>query len=278
VVAAASVINEKGNDLKRRKGIYLLPNLLTTAALFSGFYAIVASMHGRFESAAIAVFVAMVLDGLDGRVARFTHTESAFGVEYDSLCDLVSFGLAPALIMYEWALSSMANMGPVTAKLGWLAAFFYTALAALRLARFNTQIGDADRRYFVGLPSPSAAAIMAGLVWVGEDMGIEGKQLLWFAFFVTVGTGALMFSNILYYSFKRIDLRGKIPFMAVLVVVLVFIFTSIDPPKVLFAGFLTYGLSGPILYLWRRWQRVRRRGLGSPETGGKTQDGRELRK
>lgn len=268
---------DETRDLKRRRGIYLLPNLLTTAALFSGFYAIVSSMHGRFESAAIAVFVAMVLDGLDGRVARLTHTESAFGVEYDSLSDLVSFGLAPALIMYEWALAGMASMGPVAAKLGWLAAFFYTALAALRLARFNTQIGNADRRYFVGLPSPSAAAIMAGLVWVGEDLGFRGEHLTWLAFFITVGTGSLMFSNIVYYSFKHVDLRGRIPFVAVLAVVLVFVFTSIDPPKVLFAGFLTYGLSGPVLYLLRRRQRNKRRSLGPSEPETRTEDGDDSR-
>lgn len=271
-------MTEQTNDPKRRRGIYLLPNLLTTAALFSGFYAIVSSMHGRFESAAVAVFVAMILDGLDGRVARLTHTESEFGAEYDSMADLVSFGLAPALIMYEWALAGMANLGPVAAKLGWLAAFFYTALAALRLARFNTQIGSADKRYFIGLPSPSAAAIMVGLVWVSEDLGITGEHLLWLAFFVTIGTGALMFSNILYHSFKQVDLRGRVPFIAVLVVVLVFVFTSIDPPKILFGGFFIYGLSGPVLFLLRRRQRARRRGVGLPEPETKAQESDKVAK
>ena len=257
------------NDSKRRRGIYLLPNLFTTAALFSGFYAIVAAMNGRFESAAIAVFVAMVLDGLDGRVARLTHTESAFGVQYDSLADMVSFGLAPALVMYEWALGGMANLGWVPAKLGWLAAFIYTAAAALRLARFNTQVGSADKHYFIGLPSPSAAAIMAGLVWVGNDLGMHGNQLLWLAFIITIGTGALMVSNIPYYSFKQVDLRGRIPFVAMLAIVLVFVFASLDPPKMLFTGFLVYGLSGPVVTFLRRRQRARRRILGSSQVENK---------
>ncbi|MDG4595337.1 MAG: CDP-diacylglycerol--serine O-phosphatidyltransferase, partial [Candidatus Contendobacter sp.] len=175
------------------RGVYLLPNLFTTAALFCGFYAIIAALQNRFEPAAIAVFVAMVLDGLDGRVARLTHTESEFGAQYDSMADLVSFGLAPALIMYEWALGSMISMGPFLSKLGWLAAFFYTVMAALRLARFNVQIGSTDKRYFIGLPSPSAAAIVAGLVWFSVDLGLTGVQMLWPALVVTVGAGALMF-------------------------------------------------------------------------------------
>jgi CDP-diacylglycerol--serine O-phosphatidyltransferase len=255
---APAVISQH-NERKPRRGIYLLPNLFTTAALFSGFYAIVASMQGHFELAAVAVFVAMVLDGVDGRVARLTHTESAFGAEYDSLADMVSFGLAPALVMYEWALGSMATFGWVPAKLGWLAAFVYTAAAALRLARFNAQSGHADKRYFIGLPSPSAAAIMVGLVWVGDDLGMEGNQLAWIAFFVTLGTGALMVSNVIYFSFKQVDLKGKIPFVAALAVVMVFVFASIDPPKVLFTGFLAYGLSGPLLFVVRRRQRQRRK-------------------
>ncbi len=262
----------KTDDPKRHRGIYLLPNMLTAAALFSGFYAIVAAMQGRFGPAAIAVFIAMVLDGLDGRVARLTHTESAFGEEFDSLSDMVSFGLAPALIMYEWALSGMANLGWVPAKLGWLAAFLYAACAALRLARFNTQLGSADKRYFLGLPSPSAAAIMVGLVWLGDDLGLYGGQLLWVAFLITVGTGVLMVSNILYYSFKQIDLRGRVPFVAIIAVILVLIFASLDPPKILFTGFFLYGLSGPVLYLLRLRQRARRRALGLSEPAGKPRD------
>ena len=241
------------------RGIYLLPNLFTTGALFCGFYAIVAAMNERYEPAAIAVFVAMVLDNLDGRIARLTNTTSDFGAEYDSLADMVSFGVAPALIMYEWALAGMAEFGWVPAKLGWLAAFIYAAAAALRLARFNTQLGSADKRFFIGLPSPVAAAIMVGLVWVGDDLQISGNRLLWLAFILTLVSGSLMVSNILYYSFKDVDLRNRVPFVAVLMVVLAFVFASIDPPKVLFAVALCYGLSGPLLTGWRRWQRFRRR-------------------
>ena len=250
--------------VRRSRGVYLLPNLFTTAALFCGFYAIIAALNNRFEPAAIAVFVAMVLDGLDGRVARMTHTESEFGAQYDSLADLVSFGLAPALIMYTWALGPMMGMGPFLPKLGWLAAFFYTVMAALRLARFNVQIGNTDKRYFIGLPSPSAAAVMTGFVWFSTDLGLCGEQMLWSALIVTISAGVLMFSNILYFSFKKVDLRGRVPFMAVLIIVLIFVFTSIDPPKVLFIGFLLYSLSGPVLFLWR-WRRLHtRRQAGIP--------------
>jgi len=248
-------------DSRRHRGIYLLPNMFTAAALFAGFYAIVAAIQRHFEPAAIAVFIAMILDGIDGRVARLTHTESAFGTEFDSLADLVSFGLAPALIMYQWALFGMANLGVVPAKLGWLAAFLYTACAALRLARFNTQVSSTDKRYFMGLPSPSAAAIMVGLVWVGDNLGVHGKQLLWLAFLVTISTSILMVSNVLYYSFKQVDLKGPVPFVAVLAMVLILVLASLDPPKMLFAGFSIYGLSGPVVWLWRVRQRARRRAL-----------------
>lgn len=259
-------MNDASNDVKRHRGIYLLPNLFTTAALFAGFYGIVAAMHGYFASAAIAVFVAMVMDGLDGRVARLTHTESAFGAQYDSLSDMVSFGLAPALVMYEWALGGMAELGRVPGQLGWLAAFAYAACAALRLARFNTQIGRTDKRYFLGLPSPSAAAIMVGLVWVGQDLGFAGQDLQWLALIVTLGAAALMVSPIRYHSFKQFDLRGRVPFVAVLAVVAVFVFASIDPPKILFAGFLIYGLSGPVLALLRRHRGQRRLAEPAEET------------
>ena len=253
-------MNEDSPRRQRHRGIYLLPNLFTTAALFSGFYAIVAAINGRYEAAAIAVFVAMVLDNLDGRIARMTQTTSDFGAEYDSLADMVSFGVAPALIMYEWALAGMADIGWLPAKLGWLAAFIYTAAAALRLARFNTQLGHADKRFFQGLPSPVAAAIMVGLVWLAQDLTVEGRQLLWLAFLLTIGCGLLMVSNILYYSFKEVDFRGRVPFVTVLAIVLVFVLASIDPPKVLFTVVLCYGLSGPLLTLWRYRQRLRRRG------------------
>ena len=259
------MISEPSSEPRRPRGVYLLPNLFTTAALFCGFYAIIAALQNRFELAAVAVFVAMVLDGLDGRVARLTHTESEFGAQYDSMADLVSFGLAPALIMYEWALGSMASMGPFLSKLGWLAAFFYTVMAALRLARFNVQLGSTDKRYFIGLPSPSAAAIVTGFVWFGTDLGLTGPQLLWPALVVTVGAGALMFSKILYFSFKQVNLRGRVPFASALLVVLTLVFISIDPPKVLFTGFLLYGLSGPVMYLARLRQRARRRAQGVGE-------------
>ncbi|TNG00410.1 MAG: CDP-diacylglycerol--serine O-phosphatidyltransferase [Gammaproteobacteria bacterium] len=230
-----------------RRGIYLLPNLLTTAGLFAGFYSIVASMHDRFEAAAIAIFIAIVMDGLDGRVARMTNTQSDFGAEYDSLSDMVCFGLAPALVMYEWSLIHMINVG--WAKLGWLAAFFYAASAALRLARFNTQHDDDDRRYFKGLASPAAAALLAGTIWVVDDIGYKGVDVVIPAFFLTLLAGGLMVSNVRYYSFKDIDFKHKVPFIAVLAVVLAFMLTSVDPPKVFLGVFLAYALSGPLLSL-----------------------------
>jgi len=225
---------------KRRRGIYLLPNLFTTACLFAGFYAIVASMSGRFEDAAVAIFVAMVMDGLDGRVARLTNTQSDFGAQYDSLADMVSFGLAPALVVFVWSLS---NLG----KLGWLAAFVYTACAALRLARFNTQVGNADKNYFQGLASPAAAAVVAGMIWVSNDYQISGLDMKYLAIFTTVMVGLLMVSNIRYRSFKDLDLKGRVPFVWILAIVLVFVLVSTDPPLVLFSIFLMYALSGPML-------------------------------
>jgi len=245
---------------KQRRGIYLLPNLFTTAALFAGFYAIVAAMAGRFEAAAVAIFVAMVLDGIDGRIARLTNTQSAFGAEYDSLSDMVSFGIGPALVIYQW---SLVGMG----KLGWLVAFFYAAATALRLARFNTQVETADKRYFQGLPCPLAAAVVAGLVWFSTDYGLGGGQMMAAGFAVTIITGTLMVSNIRYLSFKQLDLKGRVPFIAILVVVLVFVFVSSDPPLVLFALSVVYALSGPILTLVsiRRRRAARRAGAGLPE-------------
>jgi CDP-diacylglycerol--serine O-phosphatidyltransferase len=240
-------MNNEEDKKKQRKGIYLLPNLLTTAGLFAGFYSIVAAMHGRFEAAAIAIFIAIITDGLDGRVARLTNTSSDFGAEYDSLSDMVCFGLAPSLVMYEWSLIHMANIG--WAKLGWIAAFFYTATAALRLARFNTQCDDDDKRFFKGLASPSAAAMVVGAVWVADDMGISGKELVLPAFFLTLTAGALMVSNIRYHSFKNIGSRHRVPFIAILAIVLVFMFASVDPPKVIFGGFIIYVLSGPVFSL-----------------------------
>lgn len=237
-------------EKKHRKGIYLLPNLLTTAGLFAGFYSIVASMHGRYEAAAIAIFIAIVTDGLDGRVARMTNTSSDFGAEYDSLSDMVCFGLAPALVMYEWSLIHMQDIG--WAKLGWIAAFFYTATAALRLARFNTQCDTQDKGYFKGLASPAAAALLVGTVWVADDLGVAGTDLVFPAFLLTLIAGALMVSNIHYYSFKDIGAKHRVPFVAILAIVLVFMFASIDPPKVILGGFIIYALSGPLMLLKRR--------------------------
>jgi CDP-diacylglycerol---serine O-phosphatidyltransferase len=248
---------------KRRRGIYLLPNLFTTAGLLAAFYAIVAAMSGQFQAAAIAIFVAMVMDSLDGRVARLTNTQSDFGVQYDSLTDMVAFGAAPALVMYQWALTHMADAGWAWAKVGWLGAFIYTASAALRLARFNTQVGTVDKRYFQGLPSPAAAALVAGMVWVGADVGVGGDELMFLALLVTVTAGLLMVSRITYYSFKDVDLKHRVPFVAVLAVVLVFVLISIDPPKVLFTLALVYALSGPALAVLRIYRkRAARRGSG----------------
>ncbi|HEY2864215.1 MAG TPA: CDP-diacylglycerol--serine O-phosphatidyltransferase [Casimicrobiaceae bacterium] len=233
----------------RRRGIFLLPNLFTTAALFAGFYAIVQAMNGRFDQSAIAIFVAMVLDSLDGRVARLTKTQSAFGAEYDSLSDMVSFGAAPALIVYEWA---MRGMG----KLGWIAAFVYVAGAALRLARFNTMLEVADKRYFQGLPSPAAAALVAGFVWIADDNAIDPESVRWLAWAVTVFAGLTMVSNLKYYSFKTINLRRSVPFLAVFLIVLFFVLVSYQPPMVLFGAFVVYALAG---YVWSAWLAVRRR-------------------
>ncbi|MCH9670483.1 MAG: CDP-diacylglycerol--serine O-phosphatidyltransferase [Gammaproteobacteria bacterium] len=237
---------------KRRRGIYLLPNLFTTAALFAGFYAIVTAMKGDFGSAAVAIFVAMILDGADGRIARMTNTESAFGVQYDSLSDLVSFGLAPSLVVYLWSISTLG-------KIGWLCAFFFTAATALRLARFNTQVGTADKRYFQGLPCPAGAAVLAGLVWFGTDYDMVSISP-WVIAGVTTAVGALMVSNIRYQSFKELDLRGRVPFVAVLVIVVIFALVSLDPPFVLFVVSAGYAISGPLLTLWLiRRRRMERR-------------------
>lgn len=243
---------------KRRRGIYILPNLLTTAALFAGFYAIVQAMNDRFEYAAVAIFVAMVLDGLDGRVARMTNTQSEFGAEYDSLSDMVSFGAAPALVMYEWALKDMG-------KLGWIAAFIFCAGAALRLARFNTNIASVDKRYFQGLPSPAAAALVAGMVWVVIDNGIAGEDVSWFAFFLTLFAGLSMVSNVLFWSGKDINLRKSVPFIALIAVVLGFALVSTYPPGVLFALFLAYALSGYLIWIWR-WIKRRRTNQAAEQT------------
>lgn len=236
----------------RQRGIYLLPNLFTSASLFGGFYAIVQAMNQHFEQSAIAIFIAMVLDGLDGRVARMTNTQSAFGAEYDSLADMVSFGVAPALIVYVWALQPMN-------KLGWIAAFIYCACAALRLARFNTKIDDPfqDKRYFQGLPSPAAAALLAGFVWVSYEYNIDGREIFfgavqvkWIAWCLTVFAAGSMVSDLKFYSGKDINLRHSVPFVAILAVMLAFVLISYSPPEVLFSVVFVYTLSG--YYLWIR--------------------------
>jgi CDP-diacylglycerol--serine O-phosphatidyltransferase len=229
----------------RRGGIYLLPNAITTLALFAGFFAIVQAMNNRFTLAATAVVVAMVLDGLDGRVARLTRTQSPFGAELDSLSDMVSFGVAPALVIYEWALKGMG-------KMGWVAAFVYCACAALRLARFNTNIDVVDKRYFQGLPSPAAAALVAGLVWVAQDYGFDPEgPLRWVMAFVTFFAGVTMVSNVPFYSGKDINMRRSVPFWVVLVIVLGLIVISVDPALVLFGMFVAYAISGYVLWVWR---------------------------
>lgn len=236
------------NSELRRRGIYLLPNLFTTAALFAGFYAIVQAMNQRFEQAAVGIFVAMVLDGLDGRVARLTRTQSAFGAEYDSLSDMVCFGAAPALIMYEWALKSLG-------RLGWIAAFAYCAAAALRLARFNTNLEVVDKRYFQGLPSPAAAALCAGLIWVIDDFQIERAEvIIGLACATTVFAGVTMVSNLPFYSFKTFNLRRSVPFWAILLVVLAMIVVSSNPPMILFLLFVVYAVSGYFHWGWRHWR------------------------
>jgi len=242
-------------DKKRRRGIYLLPNLITTAALFAGFYGIVAATQDKFEQACVAIFIAMILDALDGRVARMTNTQSEFGAEYDSLADMGSFGLAPALIMYEWSLSSLVNVSWHWGKLGWLAAFLYVASGALRLARFNTKASNTDKRYFQGLPSPAAAAVVVGFVWACFDNGISGDSVAMIALPIIVFSGLMMVSNISFYSFKDIDFHNKVPFMAMLVVVMIFVFASIDPPITLFGCFMLYALSGPAISIMRRFKK-----------------------
>lgn len=242
---------EEKKQRPKRRGIYLLPNLFTTAALFSGFYAVLSAMDGQFEKAAIAIFLAMILDGLDGRVARMTNTQTAFGAEYDSLSDMVAFGLAPSLVVYEFALSGLG-------KFGWLAAFVYTACAALRLARFNSQIETDDKRYFQGLPSPAAAAILAGAIWVGVDNEISGLPAAWFLLIITAFSGLLMVSNLRYSSFKEIDLKGKVPFLVLVAVMLGFAIVLIEPPIILFLVFFGYALSGIVTSL--RYAMNRRKG------------------
>jgi CDP-diacylglycerol---serine O-phosphatidyltransferase len=233
----------------RRRGIYLLPNIFTTAALFTGFYAIVMAMNQRFVDASVAIFIAMILDWLDGRVARLTRTQSAFGAQYDSLSDMVCFGAAPSLVIYEWALKDLG-------RFGWIAAFVYCAGAALRLARFNTNIDVIDKRFFQGLPSPAAAALVAGFLWLASDnkIPVDDYGMPWVAAFLTLYAGLTMVSNVPFYSFKEISLRRSVPFAVILLIVLGFVLISTDPPIVLFLLFVAYGVSGYVHWLWRKRQ------------------------
>lgn len=239
-------------EKSKHKGIYLLPNVLTTGGLFAGFYAIVAAMDGKFDNAAIAVFIAMIMDGLDGRVARLTNTQSAFGAEYDSQADIVSFGIATSLVAYKWGLIYLN-------KPGWLVAFFFTAATALRLARFNSKIAQNHPKYFQGLPCPSAAGLVAAMIWVAHDYGVPGQKLYYLAAIVTLMAAALMVSNVRYYSFKDIDMKSNVPFMAVLVALIILMFVAIDPPAVLLGGFALYVLSGPAVAAWRYYLAFKKR-------------------
>ena len=230
---------------KRRKGIYILPNLFTLAGLFGGFYAIVMAMNGRFDQAAIGVFSAMVLDSLDGRVARMTNTQSAFGEQMDSLADMVSFGAAPALIAYVWALTGLGRWG-------WIAAFVYCACAALRLARFNVNTAVVDTRFFQGLPSPAAAALVAGFIWLMDEAGFQGEEVRWYMFALTLYAGLTMVTNVPFYSFKDLSLKRSVPFAVIVLIALGIAVINIDPPTVMFGLFVIYGFSGYVLYAWRK--------------------------
>ena len=240
---------------KRRKGIYILPNLITLAGLFGGFYAIVMAMNGRFDLAAIGIFCAMVLDSLDGRVARMTNTQSAFGEQMDSLSDMVSFGAAPALIAYVWALKGLGRWG-------WIAAFVYCACAALRLARFNVNTGVVDKRYFQGLPSPAAAALIAGFIWLMTEFGFKGTDALWgvaipwITFVLALYAGLTMVTNVPFYSFKDVQMKRSVPFVVIVLIALGIAAINIDPPTVMFGVFVAYGLSGYVIYIWRKFKGV----------------------
>ena len=232
---------------KRRKGIYILPNLFTLGGLFGGFYAVVMAMNGRFDMAAAGIFCAMVLDSLDGRVARMTNTQSAFGEQMDSLADMVSFGAAPALIAYEWALKGLGRWG-------WIAAFVYCACAALRLARFNVNTAVVDKRYFQGLPSPAAAALVAGFIWLMTETGVKGYDVAWIMFAFALYAGLTMVTNVPFYSFKDIQMKKSVPFAVIVLIALGIAVINIHPPTVLFGLFVLYGLSGYLLYGWRRFK------------------------
>ncbi len=243
------------NESARPRGVYWLPNLLTTGALFSGFYAAVAAIDQKFELAGVAVFIAMLFDGLDGRVARWTHTESAFGKEYDSLSDMVSFGIAPAIVTYQWGVARISEYGPLWRRIGWLVCFFYAAAAALRLARFNSRAATQDKSYFEGLPSPSAAAVVAALVWLASDRVQVGLPGLLLAFLVTASVGALMISRFPFYSFKQVDTSARVRFRYILLVPLGFLLLFLHPPAALLLLFGCYAASAPVIWAYRKLRK-----------------------
>lgn len=246
-------------DKKIHKGVYLLPNALTTGAMFAGFYSIIAGINGQYSAAAMAVVVAGVLDGLDGRVARLTNTQSEFGVQYDSLSDLISFGLAPALLAFNWSLASLRELGPLAGKLGWLAAFLFAACAALRLARFNTQVSKIDKTYFQGLASPAAAGTLVATIWFFDDQGVAGETVRWLLWAETVALGLLMFSRVRYFSFKTWPRGDRIPIHFLMLVVLVFVLLAIDPPAVMMILGVVYVVSGLVITVLGRQQWKSRR-------------------
>lgn len=258
VINGASMLKKK----ESRSGIYLLPNLLTTASLFAAFYSIVASLNARYETAVIAIFIGMIADGLDGRIARLTNTQTAFGAEYDSLSDMVTSGVAPALLLYSWSLQTLG-------KLGWLVAFIYTAAVALRLARFNTQVETADKRYFQGLSCPAAAALVSSFVWLCHQNQWENFLISICAAILTATVAVLMVSNVRYYSFKEIDSKGKVPFLYVLLIVLLFVAIAANPSAVLFIGFMLYALFGPLqtLIALQRMRKQRRQARRNNKEG-----------
>jgi CDP-diacylglycerol--serine O-phosphatidyltransferase len=266
----------------RRRGVYLLPNLLTSAALFAGFYSIISGINGKFEPAAIAIIVAGLLDGLDGRVARLTNTQSDFGEQYDSLADLISFGLAPALLAFNWSLSSLSDLSTMAGKLGWLASFLYVACAALRLARFNTQVGIADKRYFQGLASPAAAGTLVFTIWFFIDNNVAGETVRWLIFFETIVLGILMFSRVRYYSFKAGPSGDKVPVLWVFLAVLIIVLLALDPPIMGMIFGSAYVLSGLLITMagrrsWKlkRGQRPKKQKRTEPVIGSEYKAGED---
>lgn len=256
----------KDKSPSNHKGIYLLPNLFTTGALFAGYYSIIAGINGKFEIAAITVFIAALLDGLDGRVARLTNTESEFGEQYDSLSDLISFGLAPSLLMYNWSLHSLAQIHPIMGKIGWLVAFIYAVCGALRLARFNVHIGTIDKNYFEGLPSPAAAALVCSFVWVAVDHGFTGESLQYIVLGLTLIAGLLMVSKFNYYSFKTLPFKETVPFVWILLLVMIFVLLTLAPAKVLLVVFSSYAASGIVLSILNMKKNRTNRGTDKETT------------